>query len=84
MRSRAIVDAVLTSRMHGACVHRAGAWRACMRVQVRAGMHAGAGARAWVRGCAGAGACACRCVYVHARVCTYEDPPPLKVLRIVF
>jgi hypothetical protein len=57
MRSRAIVDDVLTSRMHGACVHRAGAWRECMRVQV----HARTGAGVRVGACVGVRACGCRC-----------------------
>ena len=62
MRSRAIVDVVITSRMHGACVHRTGAWRERMRVQVcrhacrcvrrRAGAYGCAQVRTGVHGCA--------------------------------
>jgi hypothetical protein len=72
---------MLCSRL--ACVHRAGAWRECMRVQVRtgAGMRVGAcvgvqvrmGARrcvgACVRVCMGACAGACAGACVHGGAC---------------
>ena len=54
----------------GACVHGCAGACMCMRVRVR--VHAGARVRVQV------------CVHMCVRVCTYEDPPPLKVLGLFF
>ena len=65
MRFRTIVDTLLTSRMHGACVHRTGAWCECMRVQVCRHARRRVRRRAGAYGCASA----CECVGACVRVC---------------
>ena len=57
-----------------------------MHAGVHAGVHGCRCMRAWVRGCMRVRGCvcACRCERAGARVCTYEDPPPLKFLGSFF